>query len=389
MKLREKNILLLLERGTLGGAERQALGLAKYLSEEKKCSVDLLFTSSNKMTSEFEVFLAQSGIRNTLFFGEPYLVLRREITGRNLKRLKWSIQYLLKLRKSLIENKYEVLIPFLNMPSKIAYYLYKLLPTVKFTFWHQLGLDVWKFDLAEAIAVKNTPAIIGNAENCFHEFIEKYNLNRNKLHLLPQQLTLQKKVLNQNQIKARLNIPENVIVFGMVSHFRTFKYHELTLQVFRKFNGNYPNTHLILMGNVQNDLQAAEIYKNLYKIIKNKNLSKTITLLSNENLHEILSVLDVGILLSLIEGTPNIVMEYMLYGLPIIASNHPGCKALLNESQFLVENNSKSQIYDAMEKLYLSKKLRGIEGSRNTDIIKGYDIKCYVEKLENILTNAK
>lgn len=389
MKFNGKNILIVLERGTLAGAERQALGLAKYLSEEKGCKVDLLFTSSNQMTSEFSSFLNRSGIRKTFFYGEPYLILRKEFTLRNLKRLKWSIQYLLKLRNGLIDYSFDVIIPFLNTPSKISFYLYKLLPTVKYTFWHQLGLDTWKFDLTEYIAVKNTPLIIGNAENCLEIFTQRYKLRRGDLHLLPQYVTLEKEYFDSDLIKSRYGISHDKFIFGMISHYRTFKYHELALKVFIELNNKYPDTHLLLMGNAKNDQQASNIYDNLINIVKENDLSTKVTVLSDENVQEILSILDVGMLLSLTEGTPNIVMEYMLYGLPVISSDHPGCKQLLNMSKFLIENNSESQIFENMEKLYHSKIIRNQEAIENTRLIKEYDITNYVLKLEHVLTSVQ
>ena len=53
MKLVNKKILLVLHQGGLGGAERQALGLAKYLSEERGCEINLLLTFSNFQTQDF------------------------------------------------------------------------------------------------------------------------------------------------------------------------------------------------------------------------------------------------------------------------------------------------------------------------------------------------
>ena len=57
----------------------------------------------------------------------PAQVSKIEFSIKNLKRFKWSIQYLLKMRKGLLPYKYDIIIPFLNFPSKVAFYLYKLL----------------------------------------------------------------------------------------------------------------------------------------------------------------------------------------------------------------------------------------------------------------------
>ena len=382
MILKSKNVLLVFMGGNLGGAERQGLGLAKFLTIKNECKVDLLFISSNKLSDEFEEVLNQSNINKIFFFGEPYIVFRKEISIKNLKRLKWSLQYLFKLRKGLRKEKYDVILPFQNTPSKIAYYLYKLLPTVKYTFWHQLGLDILKHDVFESIAINNIPCIIGNAENCLDIFKKDYSVISSKLFILPQYISLQKEIRDKKSIKKTLDI-----VFGMVAHFKSFKFHDLLLKIFKKINLKYPSTHLVLMGNKENDVGTLKIYNNLKSTIVEDKIESKVTLLSNKDVTDILNILDVGVLLSLTEGTPNIVMEYMLYGLPIICSNHPGCVSLLEGSSFLV-NNKEDEIFEAMEQLLISDVLIQKESRRNLQLIKKYNIENYIEKLELILDKS-
>ncbi|SFJ09230.1 glycosyltransferase [Olleya namhaensis] len=387
MEFNKKKVLLVLQVGTLGGAERQALGLGRYLTKYRNCNVDILFTSSNKITKDFQDFYKETGINQIHYFGEPYIILRREFSIKNLKRLKWSVQYLLRLRKGLKQEKYDVVIPFLNFPSKIAYYLYKILPTVKYTFWHQLGLDFLKKDIFESVAVNNMPCIIGNAENCFDIFKKDYKVQPSKFNLLPQYITLNREDSDMSKFKTTYGINKDKIVFGMIAHFRSFKYHDLALKIFYELSKNYDTAHLILQGNRENDHISNDIYLSLKQEIFDLGISDKVTLLSNVKVVDVLNVLDVGMLLSLIEGTPNVVMEYMLYGLPVISSNHPGCIGLLGDSKFLVKNNDENGILKAMELLLNGKDLREIEGNNNLKRIKDYDIDSYVIKLEQILTN--
>ncbi len=387
MKFDNKNVLLVLQVGTLGGAERQALGLGKFLVNNKNCNVDILFVVSDNRTKEFDDFFNTTGIKNTFHFGFPHDVLRRELTIKNLKRLKWSVQYFLLLKKKLKKNNYDIVVPFLNTPSKISYYLYKLLPTVKYTFWHQLGLDFLKKDIYESIAVNNMPCIIGNADNCFDIFKNEYEVKNKVFNLLPQYLSLIKENRDSDLIKEKYNISKGDIVFGMIAHFRSFKYHDLALKVFAKLAGDMENIHLVLLGNKDNDEICLEIYDDLNESISKMKLTDKVTLLSNEDVTDVLNVLDIGILLSLIEGTPNVVMEYMLYALPVISSNHPGCVGLLEDSKFLV-NNTEEEVYQAMYKLANNETLRKTEGNKNAQRIQKYDIETYVNKLETILTNS-
>ena len=70
-----KNIVLLIKSGVLGGAERQALGLANYLINKLNCKVFLVCTHSNITSVEFETFAKISGINNIHFFGYKLLNL--------------------------------------------------------------------------------------------------------------------------------------------------------------------------------------------------------------------------------------------------------------------------------------------------------------------------
>ena len=50
MRLENKNLLIILDYGALGGAQRQALGLSKYLTEKRNC---ITSKRTKKITSSF------------------------------------------------------------------------------------------------------------------------------------------------------------------------------------------------------------------------------------------------------------------------------------------------------------------------------------------------
>ena len=387
MDFYNKKILLVIHTGCLGGAERQGLGISKILTGEYNCIVNVLLTFSEEMSSEFENYAMECGVQNILHFGSPYLIFKREFTYRNLKRLVWSIKYLLKLRKELLLYQPDVIIPFLNFPSKVSYYLYKLLPSAKFTFWHQLGLDSNSLDIFESIAVNNIPCVIGNATNCLDMFKNIYIVNPEKLFVLPQYISLEYIEADKDLLRMKYSIPKESLVIGMIAHYREEKYHDLVLDVFNKLAIKYDTIHLVFLGNIENQIYAQEKYSQLSKNILENKTSNRISLLSGFKVQDILGLLDIGVLMSRIEGMPNAVMEYMLYGLPVVTTNHPGCIELLKDSSFLIENNEGS-LYDALEKLIISEELRVSEGTLNFNKIKSYDMDSYLVKMNLIINKA-
>jgi len=299
-----KNILLILHQGSLGGAERQGLGLGKILSDQYQCKVYILLTFSEETTEEFDNFVKECNVIRIFHFGEPYLVLRNEMSYKNFKRLKWSAEYLFRIRSGLKSYKFHYIFPFLNFPSKIAFYLYKLLPTVKFTFWHQLGLDIFKNDIFENIAARNTPCVISNASNGIELFREFHSLEDERAFILPQYISMDYVTMEKYKLRENYKVPENSIVIGMVAHYRPEKFHELVLNVFEKIILKYPDIHLVFLGNKHNTITTEKKFKKISKDINMKGLSAKVSLLSQVDVKEILNIMDIGILMSRIEGMP-------------------------------------------------------------------------------------
>lgn len=385
MDFYNKKILLLIHQGDLGGAERQGLGISKILTEKYHCEVNVLLTYSADTTEEFKKFADECHVKEIVFIEKPYLYCKKEFSIRNVKRLIWSLKYLWSMKKKLQQYEPEVLIPFLNFPSKLAFFLYKLLPSAKVVFWHQLGLDSISRDIFEYIAVKNVPFVIANAENGLEMFRKTYHVSSNKLNVLPQyvSISIDKNVEDTCMIEKSTNFSDKLVI-GMVAHYRPEKRQELLLITFEKLRNHYPNIHLLFLGNKNQSENSIRKYEELGQLIKIKKMENSVSLLSGVKVQHVLSNMDIGVLVSEIEGVPNAVMEYMVYGLPVITTNHPGCVSLLTGSKYLI-NNNQEELYLALEELITSKISRSLEAERNREIIKSYNMEAYVEKLERII----
>jgi len=380
-----KNVVILIKDAILGGAERQALGFAKYLIEDFNCSVSIVITYSNNQSVEFQEFLNEIGIDKVYYFGKPSLSVKKEISIGNIKKSLRALKYLIKITFGIRKLKPDVLVPFMNGPSKIASLIYNF-TGAEITFWHQLGLEVCFYDWLEKKAVEKVPVIIANAENGLNVFKDYYKVLDKKLFVLPQYVAIKKEELNKESLKNKFSIPSNSIVIGMVAHYRAEKFQELLIEAFAEIAFSY-DVYLVLLGNKENNSDTLSKYERLKLLIHELNLTDKISLLSGISVHEVLNILDVGVLISGIEGTPNVVMEYMLYGLPVIASNHKGCQALLGDSNFLIPND-KNILVNKLKNLILKENLRNQEGQKNLIKIGNNSPKHYFEKLQNILNKS-
>ena len=216
-------------------------------------------------------------------------------------------------------------------------------------------------------------------------FKEYYKVPQEKLKILPQFLAIEKQDLDKENLKEQLSIPKDSFIIGMIAHYREEKYQELLIEAFSHIALN-TNIHLVLLGNKDNNENTLKKYNKLIELIKKLDIEDKVSLLSGVDVHEVLNVLDIGVLVSEIEGTPNVVMEYMLYGLPVIASNHKGCCALLGDSLFLIPND-KNILIQKMKELIANENLRKKEGEKNAKKISQNSAENYFKELQIILKN--
>lgn len=379
-----KTVVLMIKVAMLGGAERQALGLARYLIKKYNCKIHLVATHSNEATKEFNEFATACGINKIHYFGVPSLTIRNEFSFINLKRTFRALLYLRKMKINLKKFKPDIIIPFLNTPSKIAALLYKSIGA-KITFWHQLGLDNYSYDLLEKKAITQVPFIIANAENGLEVFQNHYQISENKLFVLPQYVSIKRVKLDAIKLKTKFNIPNDAIVIGMIAHYRVEKFQELLIKSFNKIVTD-KKIHLVFLGNKENSQETLEKYNAIITLSKSLNCFENVSFLSGESVEEVLNCLDIGVLVSEIEGTPNVIMEYMTYGLPVISSNHIGCEELLKPSNFLIPNDKKI-LTDKLENLLSNENLRLKEGADNAEKVKKFSIENYIDSLHSIINS--
>lgn len=382
----DKSVILMIKLTVLGGAERQALGLADFLIKNYNCKVHLVVTHYNQPTKEFHDFAIACGIDIIHYFGEPSLTIKREISLINFKKAIRALRYLRLMKKKLAQFQPDIIIPFLNTPSKITALIYKSVGA-KFAFWHQLGLDVHSYDILENRAIKSIPFFIANAENGVEVFQNYYKVPKEKLFILPQYVSIKKINLDKISLKEKFKISEDSIVIGMIAHYRKEKYQDLLIRAFSEVK-TLKKIHLVLLGNKDNNVRTLDRYNELIDLSKRLNCFDRISFLSGESVEEVLNCLDIGVLVSEIEGTPTVVMEYMLYDLPIVSTNHIGCMKLMESSEYLIPND-KDILKLKLQELVNDELLREKEKINNSEKIKKFSKKNYVIKLQEIINKSK
>lgn len=134
-------------------------------------------------------------------------------------------------------------------------------------------------------------------------------------------------------LKARLNIPDNDKVVGIVANFSPVKHHTTFLKAAGEINAARKDVSFILVG-------AGTMRSELESLGASLNISHKLVFTGpQDDVIPYLSIMDVGVNCSLREGLSNAVMEYMAAGIPCVVSNAYGNNDLIthNENGYVFE----------------------------------------------------
>lgn len=199
--------------------------------------------------------------------------------------------------------------------------------------------------------------------------------------------------LRQFEYKTRKAKDKNEkLTFLQVSNFVEKKGHEFTVRAFYEVKKSYPNVELLFVGD-------GPLRAEIENLVNNLGLNHNITFLGKKYRNEIPSFMynsDIFIHPSITgrdgdqEGIPNVIMEAMATGMPVISTYHSGIPelAINNETGFLTREKDIATLSVKMIELCKNEQLRwqfGIEGRKQIE--KKFDIDIQNKKLEQIYTS--
>ena len=162
----------------------------------------------------------------------------------------------------------------------------------------------------------NSTRILSNSKSALDFFYPKREKDSEKYLVIYNGIDAEK--FNSQSVqynKTDLGIPEEAYVIGHTGRCDSAKNHATILQVAEKIIAKYPQIYFVLCGK-NTDLYLAQ------KVSDNNFLKNNVKLLGyRKDVNNILPLFDLFFFPSITEGQPNSLIEAMIVGLPIVASN--------------------------------------------------------------------
>lgn len=344
--------------GTLGqgGAERQLFYMLQALKNAGIETRVLCLT-------EGEIY--QSRIKS-LGVGIEYV----GANGNRIARLAKIIGNLKKKRADIIQSSHF----YTNIYAAIAGKLLKIksIGAIRSDLTREINGDKvfgkWQISLPEHL-ITNSPVVLEKAE--------KYGISKRKINLVKNAVDLR---LNDLQLQKQSGEEIKIIFVGrMVSVKRPEIFVELALYLKRKLP-EY-NLHFQMIGdgplleNLKQQTQDYQLLSDEFEFLGNQ-----------QDVVPFYQSADLLVLTSKFEGTPNVILEAMACGLPVVATRVGGIPEIVSEKcGILVDAEDKAELFESVERLVLNKTLRQKFGEESKKYVsRNHSLKSLQEQLTKV-----
>jgi glycosyltransferase involved in cell wall biosynthesis len=312
--LEGKRILFFLPGLELGGAERQALYLARHL-KNLGCDIRVWGNNGPGLASDWLEAL-----------GIPWKIQPSTWPCRKKHYLRF-LWRLFKTIQALREERPDVILNYCPRPCISSGLAWRLTPA-KACIWGQRDTDDLRGDFVEKIAYRLSSAVVCNARHEFEYLTKTLGKTNAPVFIVHNGLQISDYNKTENKWRKSLGIPDDATVATMVANFRHQKDHPTLLRAWKQvvagFIVNKKDAYLLLAGAQQ------ESFQEVLQLAEDLKILNTVQFLGQvDDIPGLLAACDIGILTTRHEGLPNSVLEYMASGLPVVATDIPGNREAL------------------------------------------------------------
>lgn len=372
-----KRILFALCGFDLGGAERQALHLARHL---KGLGCDVRVWGHHHHCPGPERVIEECEAAGIPWAEHRF---RWPCGKRALLRDSWG------LLRGLWQERPDLVLSYLPWPSVGCGLIWRFSP-VKAFIWGQRDADDLRGDSVERFAYRQSSAVVCNATHEVDYLLRTFGETRKPIHVIHNGVDLAPAKKSRSKWRTELSIPPDSSVVTMVANFRPQKDHGTLLSAWQKIvtgmAGDRPAPRLLLAGAPQ------ESYDTVRRLASGLALLDTVTFLGQvRDVAGLLSATDIGVLVSSHEGMSNSIMEYMTSGLPVVATDLPANRELLgdNPQQPFCKPGDADSTAACLRALLRDMGLRQELGARNRQLSAAeFSIGAMCEKSTNVILDV-
>lgn len=231
-------------------------------------------------------------------------------------------------------------------------------------------------------AIRRADKVISVSNATAEWLVTRRKVPRDKVMIIPYGVNLEIFKPNTNDaMRKELHIEPNHVVIGQVSRLNEQKGHQYLIDAAPQIISQNKNVRFVLVGD-------GPLQHNIKQQIRDKGLVEYFELLGfRRDVPELLRTFDIFTLPSLYEGLPNVVLEAMASGLPVVATPVDGTKEAVvhNKTGLLVPEKEPGPLADALIKLVQDPQLAekmGLAGRKRVE--EKFSLNVQVSRFEEL-----
>ncbi len=343
-------ILIILDSLELGGAERQALLLARYLRDNGNMVKVLGFQMPGRAADLCDEY------------GIPWRIVDRPcISTGYLERL----NSILNFTRELAKEKPDIILSYLLHPNLVCGLTWWM-SGAKLFIWNQrdAGLEHVPGRKIELLAAFFTPCFITNSNSGADFLHQDLRVQMRKINIVRNGIQLPAPLLDRSAWRQKLGVDSNILLACMVANLTDNKDHETLLNswhlVIKKLRNINKTAKLLLAGRLDNTTDHVKA------LVLDLELYQDVQILGRvDDIAGLLSAVDLFVYSSRSEGCPNGVLEAMAAGLPVVATDIPGLRDALGPDALLSTPGNVKEFADQIFEFIQDERMRSTEGARN------------------------
>jgi glycosyltransferase involved in cell wall biosynthesis len=254
----------------------------------------------------------------------------------------------------------------------------------------QRNIDPWRkwyHTLIDRITAPLAQAVISNTRAGKDRLVEIEKIPEKKITVIPNcvEAPVIPGSFRRSEVRKILGIPEDAFVILNIGSLAKKKGQEALINAFLIIADRYKKSHLVICGSGPlRDTLLGKIMSSLY--------SQRIHLLDfRKNILELYLAADLFVLSSLWEGMPNVVLEAMAAGLPVLATNTGGIPEMIEDKKngFIAPAATAEAVSEKLSFILENTHLLPAVGEKAVETVKeGFSVQKMVRSLENFYRAA-
>ncbi len=261
---------------------------------------------------------------------------------------------------------------------------------VKLVYQQAMQLGVDKKDVFHTQRFQRIDAWIAPLQFLANQVQKRTKYPSNRIHVIPlgTKASRFQNLPEKREARKHLQLPEEAIIGGLIGRFDPLKGQYFMLEVLAEMRDEYPNLHLMFVGEPTKH-EGDEHYKSILERIQKEKLEDRVHILPfMADIEKAYAAMDLAIMASAGETFGMVTIEAMMSGLPVMGTNTSGTPEILGQGKYgvLFTPNELSEARSAMKQLLQGEEKRRTLGMKaQKHALKHFAMKEVMNQLENLI----